>query len=363
MGTSPESLHPAEPFPFLSKMDIPVPWEEAAGRFLEGGGVAMILGGVDTGKSTLARYLVYRAYRAGMPVALVDLDLGQSHLGPPATLGLGFFPPSFPGEDYLFPQGLVFIGQTSPLGQLLEVAVGCRTLVDQALHQGLTRVVVNTCGLIHGPAALRLKKAKLELLRPGLVLALERDGEIQPFLHALGVSPTVLPVSTRAVSKTMEIRRRYREDRFRRYFRQARRLTLPLRSLTWQGLPWGAGRPLGQEELRNYGDRLGQPPLYGEAAWDRLILFSREIPPDIPAPLPREKVQWFSLDLLKFQLLGLLDGAHHTLALALLLPSDWERQEIALWTPLPQEQAGQVRFLKVGHLKVSLEGRELNREP
>jgi polynucleotide 5'-kinase involved in rRNA processing len=76
-------------FPFLKDLDILPEWEGAALRFLKSDGRAMVFGAPDSGKSTLSRYLVYRAFAAGKPAALVDLDLDQSHLGPPATLGLG----------------------------------------------------------------------------------------------------------------------------------------------------------------------------------------------------------------------------------------------------------------------------------
>lgn len=180
-------------FPFLANLEILPEWEQAARRWLEWGGAALVLGGPDTGKSTLSRYLVSRAYAAGRPVGLLDLDLGQSHLGPPAALGLGLFPPLVPGDDSLFPPELYFIGQTSPLGALLEVAVGCRRLADQAVSRRVTRLVANTSGFIQGPGALRLKKAQVELLQPGLILALQRERELEPLLRGLGGKQSLTP--------------------------------------------------------------------------------------------------------------------------------------------------------------------------
>ncbi len=92
--------------------------------------------------------------------------MGAVPPGPPASLGLGLFPPLRPGDDSLFPQGLYFIGQTSPPGAILETAAGCRVLADEAASRGITRLVVNTSGFVQGPGALRLKKAQAELLQP-----------------------------------------------------------------------------------------------------------------------------------------------------------------------------------------------------
>ena len=352
-------------------------------HWLEVGGAALVLGAPDTGKSTLSRYLVYRAYAAGRPVGLVDLDLGQSHLGPPAALGLGLFPPLIPGDDSLSPQGLYFIGQTSPLGALLEVAVGCRLLADQAVSHQVTRLVVNTSGFIQGPGALRLKKAQVELLQPGLILALQREQELEPLLRGLGGGRAVrepplrqddcedsgwqtlrLPVSSRVSRRDPETRRLYREERFRRYFHGAGQVRLPWSAFTWEGLPLGQGWPLPPWRLRQFGQSLGIKVLYGEGQGRRAVLLTEQPPPD-PAAAESvgrpdwDHVRWLSWEGLQLRLVGLLDARHRTLALGLILPIAWDRENLALLTPLAPEAAARVRFVKLGKLRLNLEGQEL----
>ena len=353
-------------FPFLARLEVLPEWEAAAGLFLEQGGVAMVLGAPDTGKSTLSRFLAYKTFAAGQPTALVDLDLGQSHLGPPSTLGLVLFPPRLPGDNSLFPESLYFIGQTSPVGSILEVAVGCQVLVEQAARRGVGRTVVNTSGMVHGPGALRLKRAQVELLQPRFILALQRDRELEPLLRALGGDGagngwmvSRLPVSVRAIRKTPEDRRRYREERFRRYFQEARRLVLPCRSLVWEGLPWGRGEPLTPGELQQLGRILGTPVLYGEVSGERKVLLTEKPPAENWQPRPGESLHWLTWSGLHFRLVGLLEAARRTLALGLILPSPWHPEEMAFWTPLAPEAAGRVHFLQVGKLRVSLTGKEL----
>ncbi len=371
MAVSPDSEH----FPFLTSLEIPPGWEAAARRFLDQGGTALILGGPDTGKSTLSRYLIYRAYVAGATAAFLDLDLGQSHLGPPASLGLGLFPPRQPGDRGPFPEGLYFIGQTSPVGAILEVAVGCRTLADQARTAGAPYLVVNTSGFIQGPGALRLKKSEVELLNPSLILALQRDQELEPLLRGLGGAeapesslpgpgwPVLrLPVSSRVVRRSPEERRRYREESFRRYFSRAERLDLPWRSLVWEGLPLGQGQPMEQEALARLDRRLEVKVLCGESQGFRTLLLLAEPPAsrlDEVLGDEWEKVHWLTWPSLRFRLVGLLDGRRRTLALGSIMPVPWDPETLALWTPLPPGEAGRVRFLKVGKMKVTLEGREI----
>jgi polynucleotide 5'-hydroxyl-kinase GRC3/NOL9 len=355
------ALSPDATFPFLKNLDIPRGWQTAASRFLEIGGVTLVLGGPDTGKSSLCSYLVYRAYVTGEPVALLDLDLGQSHLGPPGTLGLGLFPPRFPGDHGLFPEGLYFIGQTSPLGAVLEVAVGCRVLVDEARARGVHRVVVNTSGLIHGPAARRLKQAEVELLQPNLLLALAREEELTSLVRFLdhGFNTLALPVSTRAVRRGPEWRRQYREARFRRYFDKAQHLDFSLSEVCWQGAPLGWGEPLSPGDLSRWSKTLGDQVLYGVAGDALIVLLMDRPPAEIPSGAFEERLHFVSRSALEHHLVGLWDKRHRTLALGLLLPSSWEENNLHIWTPLPASQRHQVAFLNLGRLKLSLTGREL----
>lgn len=365
-------------FSFLDRIEVLPEWGAAARRFLEMGGAVMVLGAPDTGKSTLSRYLVYRAYAAGLPVGLVDLDLGQSHLGPPASLGLGLFPPLAPGDDSLSPQGLYFIGQTSPLGAILEVAVGCRVLADQAGCRGVNRLVVNTSGFVQGPGALRLKKAQAELLHPGLILALQPDRELEQILQGLGGGAKAvrepprqdsawqilrLPVSSRVSRRDPETRRLYREERFRRYFRAAGEWRLPWNSFAWEGLPLGRGQSLPDWRLRQFSHDLGVRVLSGESQGRRAVLLTAQPPPDAAAEAAGrpdwDHVHWLSWEALQLRLVGLLDGGHRTLALGLIQPVPWDRENLALITPLAPGAAAQVRFVKLGKMRLNLEGQEV----
>ena len=46
-------------------------------------GVVVLLGGLDSGKSTLARQIARAGLETGRSVAYLDTDLGQKSVGPP----------------------------------------------------------------------------------------------------------------------------------------------------------------------------------------------------------------------------------------------------------------------------------------
>jgi polynucleotide 5'-hydroxyl-kinase GRC3/NOL9 len=48
----------------------------------------MLIGAIDTGKTTMARRIVGTAVEAGRTVGYVDADIGNSSIGPPSCVSL-----------------------------------------------------------------------------------------------------------------------------------------------------------------------------------------------------------------------------------------------------------------------------------
>jgi len=170
-------------------------------RALAEPGLVVLLGAVDTGKTTFALHAANTALARGLKVGVIDADVGQSEIGPPGTVGLALpQSPAASAADWR-PAALAFVGATSPPGRLLDVVVGTRRMVDEARHRGAELVIVDTSGLVHGAAALKLKLAKLELLQPTTILALRRGRELDPMLR---LAPAVCSMSatSRAVIGT-----------------------------------------------------------------------------------------------------------------------------------------------------------------
>jgi polynucleotide 5'-hydroxyl-kinase GRC3/NOL9 len=184
----------------------------------------VLVGGLDTGKSTLSRSLLSAAAEAGRAAAFLDADVGQKSVGPAATVTLKTIrsaadlePDRFARQD-----ALAFVGSTSPEGHLLPVLAGVTTLHRRATEEGAEFVVVDTSGLVSGIYGQILKYHKVELLRPDLVVGLQRGEELLPLLGViqrffptevvpLGVHPGVVPT-------TVDQRAENRERSVRQYF-------------------------------------------------------------------------------------------------------------------------------------------------
>jgi polynucleotide 5'-hydroxyl-kinase GRC3/NOL9 len=168
----------------------------------------MLVGGLDTGKSTLSRRLAAAALALGRTTAYLDADLGQKTVGPPATITLRLLRS---GEDLEpgrleRPDAIAFVGATSPQGHLLPVLAGITTLHRRAVEAGMDFIVVDTSGMVSGISGQILKFHKVEVLRPDLVVGLQRGEELLPLLGVIqrffatevvpvGVHPDVVPTT------------------------------------------------------------------------------------------------------------------------------------------------------------------------
>lgn len=184
----------------------------------------LLVGGLDTGKSTLARALLEAALAAGRACAFLDADVGQKTVGPPATVTLKMLrgPEDLEPDVLARQDALWFVGSTSPEGHLLQVVSAVARLYAMARERGADLVVVDTSGLISGVHGQVLKYHKVELLQPDLVVGLQRGEELLPLLGViqrffatqvvpLGVPPGVVPTS-------VERRAENRERAMARYF-------------------------------------------------------------------------------------------------------------------------------------------------
>lgn len=238
------------------KVDIPDSWTKLNLEALEG--VVIIIGAPDSGKSTFARYLYRRLSQQNRKVAYLDGDPGQSSLGLPSTITIGLgagegdvFPPSGPYWSR-------FIGSVSPRGHMLHMLVGAALLIQKALENQADVVIYDTCGLIDPTqGGLALKQAKIELLEPKFIIALQLERELEPLLIPLRgrIISQVLTMKPSAaiVRRDVFTRQNYRSASFAKYFRRS-----TLLPIDWTQVPvipaprFALGRLVALEDNRGF---------------------------------------------------------------------------------------------------------------
>lgn len=196
--------------------------EQLLGRGLLQTGKCLILGAADTGKTTLAAALAKRA-ASSEPVAIIDADIGQSHIGPPTTVGWAVL--DNPQLDFsaLAVRGISFVGDVTPVGHLLQLTAAILQCVEQA-SKAAKLCLIDTPGLVYGPASSALWWTVQRVLKPESILAVQRDDELNDILVGLRsldlqlelvICPEQIPLKSR------ESRRSYRQRQFGEYFRSS----------------------------------------------------------------------------------------------------------------------------------------------
>jgi polynucleotide 5'-hydroxyl-kinase GRC3/NOL9 len=185
--------------------------------------VSMLMGGVDTGKTTLGLMAARIAVNEGRTVAFVDADIGNTTVGPPACVGLKVIRTVDDLDTIGIPDQLHFVGTISPSRLVLQEVVATAAITDRARSLA-DHVIIDTTAVVSGVAGETLKYHKAELCRPDLVVALQRGGEMEPVVgmlrRFLGVEVLVAPSDPNVNPVSPDERSDRRKAAFRRALTQ-----------------------------------------------------------------------------------------------------------------------------------------------
>ena len=343
-------------------------WEAVLAEIAQPGQIqtVLLLGGMDVGKTTFTRLLVNRWTAGGQRVAVVDADLGQSEIGPPACVGLAFADKPVLALSDLTAQALAFVGSTSPPGHLLEHAAAVRRLADIASGHAL---IVDTSGFLFGSGARKLNQTEFDLIAPSHVVALQRQNELEGILAPMrrrdGVRIHTLPIPGIIGKKPPAFRSQRRAMRWAAYFQNAQLYTYSFDDIAFVGAWMGSGVPVAPHLLK-YCNQTLEPQTrvyYGETSDRQLnLMVSHAVPPDAPQlGLIQQtfRAQGIGLTVaprLRHLLLGLEGGNGKLLGLGLLEAIDFRRRSLGVLTPV--RAPGAARIVRMGSLRVQPDGTE-----
>ncbi len=236
----------------------------------------IIVGAVDTGKTTLVQSIADEIGKAGRTCGIVDADMGQSDIGPPTTIGLGAVrgPIKALGQAELI--AIYFVGSISPNGYILQTVAGTKKMVERAQKMDLDHILVDTTGLIHGHLGETLKGHKIELIEPDLLIFLERESEcghlIGRFRNSSILKIIILSPSNDVRNKTPIERREYRQKAFLSYFSKACIKKIDLNGLYLVGFQLFWGLPYSEKERKTFSEKIDDVVVWAESVSEELHL-------------------------------------------------------------------------------------------
>jgi polynucleotide 5'-hydroxyl-kinase GRC3/NOL9 len=345
---------------------IPSEWRDAAEEIATGGGPVMIIGAPGSGKTTFCIYLAGYFCRRGERVAWLDADPGQPFVGPPAAFSLGLYTDAADLLKRKHPLVMGFIGNTSPVGHLLEAVSNVQKLYEQAKELEPSLVMINTCGLVNGGAARELKFHEIDMIAPRYVVAIQKSTEVEhlvaPHAHRAGLLIIRLPVSPDARVSTSEARKAFREQRFKEYFRGADYLDITLSDVGIHGPGLGTGERLGFRDINLLSKVLQSIVVHAELSADRLFVITDGEYAETELYSAKERYGVREITAVKrseldYLLVGLNDDRNFCLDLGVIRDIDVKELMMRVVTPLRDVSA--VRHISLGSLRVNPAGSEM----
>ncbi|ACB94451.1 GTPase or GTP-binding protein-like protein [Beijerinckia indica subsp. indica ATCC 9039] len=167
----------------------------------------MVIGGPDRGKALFCRLLLDRLEESRIASFLLDADISQNLMPPPACVTLGR------EQGHWETRAFRFVGGVDPVPRLAAITAACAELAQDVPG----RLVIKTSGLVN-PAGRQLKRLKFSALDPDCVVALVKpDDALEPILamadpsrlHLLPAWPDLLPrnAAARALARLTAFQR------------------------------------------------------------------------------------------------------------------------------------------------------------
>jgi polynucleotide 5'-hydroxyl-kinase GRC3/NOL9 len=189
----------------------------------------LVTGPTDAGKTTLSTCIMNQAINRGLRPAIIDADVGQGDLAPPAAIGCGVVERQIFELRDVFTKYIEFVGNTNPSGYHRLISRSVRRLYNRLKKEKgdsgkVNMIVINTDGYVTGEG-LSGKIAIANKLKPDVIICLGENAsnfgtqivtklwseKIPILLNAIS------PPATYPILKSRQERERRRLDQFQRY--------------------------------------------------------------------------------------------------------------------------------------------------
>jgi polynucleotide 5'-hydroxyl-kinase GRC3/NOL9 len=188
--------------------------------------VVMVVGKVDSGKSSFSTYLVNKLVDGNSKVAVLDGDLEQPDIGPPCTVGYGCTVSKVTELYEVKMVNAFFVGAVSPIQTVSRSIEGLVAMYQEIVQNGdVDYVIINTDNWVEGENAVNYKMQLVNQLRPDLVVGIQSHDELGLLFSSVGVvgvSMCCIELSVAVNGRVPEKRTKLRELNYAKYLKDAK---------------------------------------------------------------------------------------------------------------------------------------------
>ena len=175
----------------------------------------LIVGDRDTGKSTLAVYIINEALKNGLRPCVIDADIGQGDIAPPNAVGGAVIMAQITDLRDVNMQFFEFVGSTNPAG-FEDVIINAIKNIINEISTLCNTCIINTDGYIRNNG-IDYKVRMAKELRPDLVVCIGDVSVYDTFRVKYVSSPILYGKSPSNTIKSRIDRRQRRLNQFLRY--------------------------------------------------------------------------------------------------------------------------------------------------
>jgi polynucleotide 5'-hydroxyl-kinase GRC3/NOL9 len=342
---------------------VPTSWKNAAKEVLslKKPVAVMVMGGVDSGKTSFCTFLANGALIKKWKTGIIDADLGQSDVGPPSTIGFNFITEPVKDLFEIKAEDAYFVGSTSPSGAVNKVIEGLNELKNRVMETDVDFLVINTDGWVDGEAAARYKIQLEKTVSPSVVVGIRQEGELTPILTALKESKVISIDSPQSIHRrNREKRKILRELSYKKYLKQSKVHSFALNRVKVVDSLLTAGSPLAPERMEKIRNLLGARPIYSKETITTIFIVLRKNHSVTEEQIKEIEERFGKRGKVIREgeeeglLVGLQDERGKFLGIGILCGADYKRRVLKVYTPI-NENVSTIHF---GQIKLDENGRE-----
>ncbi|MDR0459940.1 MAG: hypothetical protein LBH62_00640 [Nitrososphaerota archaeon] len=187
--------------------------------------VIMIMGKIDSGKSSFSTHLINKLVDGKIKVAVIDGDLEQPDIGPPCTIAYGCTVKKITEIYEVKMSNAFFVGAVSPIQTVNRTIEGLTAMYQEIRQTDVDYVIINTDNWVEGELAVNYKVQLVSQLKPDLIIGIQNQEELKPILSNIDTASTSICYVESSVAvngRVPEKHTRFRELNYAKYLKDAK---------------------------------------------------------------------------------------------------------------------------------------------